>query len=114
MSKYGSRKTVVDGVTFDSKREANRYGELKIMERANLIEDLKLQPKYELLKGYTNGEGKRIRAMSYIADFEYRDKISGLITVEDVKSPATRTQVYLIKKKLFEKKYYPLTITEVM
>lgn len=111
MSKYGNRKTVVDGIAFDSKREANRYSELKIMERAKLIGDLKLQPKYELLKGYTNGEGKRIRAMAYIADFEYRDKISGLITVEDTKG--VKTEAYRIKKKLFEKKYHPLTIKEI-
>lgn len=111
MSKYYNRKTEVDGIKFDSKKEARRYQELKIMERAKIITNLRLQPRYQLQERYTNGDGKKIREMSYVADFEYHDTVSGLLTVEDVKG--MKTKEYLLKKKLFEKVYYPLTITEV-
>lgn len=111
MTKYRAKKTTVDGITFDSKREAGRYCELKILARNGIIKNLRLQPKYILQEKYTNGEGEKIRAMAYVADFEYVDTISGLLTVEDVKG--MKTKDYLLKKKLFEKIYYPLTIIEV-
>jgi len=110
-SKYNAKKTVVDGITFDSKAEARRYGELKLLERAGLISKLKLQPKYVLIPAYTNGNGRKIRAMHYIADFEYYDHERKRIVIEDVKGHKTRE--YKLKKKLFEKRYKPMTITEV-
>lgn len=109
--KYRSKKTEIDGIVFDSRREAARYCELKILVRNNIIKNLRLQPKYVLQEKYVNGEGEKIRAMAYVADFEYVDTISGLLTVEDVKG--MKTKDYLLKKKLFEKIYYPLTITEI-
>lgn len=108
--KYGNRKTEIDGITFDSKREASRYCELKILVRNNIIKNLRLQPKYVLQEKYKNGDDKSIRAMHYIADFEYVNEL-GELTVEDCKG--MKTKDYLLKKKLFEKIYYPLTITEV-
>lgn len=91
MSKYHATRTVVDGITFDSKREAARYAELKLMQRAGLISDLRRQVKYELIPKQ-QGE----RAVSYIADFVYSE--DGQTVVEDVKG--VRTPVYRIKKKL--------------
>lgn len=105
MSKYHAKKTEVDGIVFDSKRESERYLELKLMERAGAIRSLVLQPRFELQEGYTNAEGKKIRPITYIADFMYYDCDTGLTVVEDVKSLATKTQVYKVKKKLFEYKY---------
>ena len=90
-NKYHATRTVVDGITFDSKREAARYTELKLMQRAGLISDLRRQVKFELIPKQ-QGE----RAVSYIADFVYSE--DGQTVVEDVKG--VRTPVYRIKKKL--------------
>ena len=89
-NKFRAQKTVVDGITFDSKREAKRYGELRLLERAGDICDLELQPRYWLgtdddpvlikSKGYPNG-----RRVSYRADFRYYDKRDGWVVVEDCK-----------------------------
>lgn len=101
-SKYGNRKTVVDGITFDSKKEADRYIELKYMERAGLIRCLELQPKYCLIPTLEGSNGKIAqRAVYYRADFEYleKNKLGGWNrVVEDVKG--CRTDVYKLKKKL--------------
>jgi hypothetical protein len=75
LNKYRNVKTVVDGITFDSKAEARRYSELKLLERANEIRDLKLQPRYPLAIGdrpisIRNKHGVK-RKVVYIADFEY-------------------------------------------
>jgi len=91
VSKYHAKKTVVDGITFASKREATRYTELKLMQRAGVISDLRRQVKYELIPKQ-QGE----RAVSYIADFVYTE--GGQTVAEDVKG--VRTPVYKIKKKL--------------
>jgi hypothetical protein len=91
MSKYGARKTVVDGITFDSKKEAARYQELRLMERAGLIRDLKRQVKYELIPKQP-GE----RAVKYTADFTYTE--DGETVVEDVKGVKTRD--YVLRRKL--------------
>ena len=97
MSKYRNIKTIVDGIKFDSKREAQRYGELKLLVKAGLITDLKLQPKFELIPKH-NGN----RALAYIADFSYAE--DGKKIVEDVKGMETKE--FKIKKKLFEY-FYP-------
>lgn len=88
-SKYGNVKTQVDGITFDSKREANRYCELKLMEREGSIKDLQLQVPYEI---QVNGK----KVCKYIADFVYVENDKQKI--EDAKGK--RTAVYQIKKKL--------------
>jgi hypothetical protein len=109
MNKYRNVKTLVDGITFDSKKEAKRYSELKILEKAGEISRLRSQPKYLLQPSYQNGT-KKIRAIHYIADFEYNNKYCETI-VEDVKG--MKTDVYKLKKKLFEYIYQPLTINEI-
>ena len=90
-SKYGNVKTVVDGHTFDSKREARRYGELLLLLKAREIFDLTLQPAFPC-----EVNGKFV--CSYLADFMYRKRGGMIYTVEDVKG--VRTALYRLKKKL--------------
>lgn len=101
-SKFNARKTVVDGITFDSAREAKRYSELKLLERAGAIRDLELQVRFELIPSF-DCDGKHYRPTSYIADFTYVDAKTGKEVVEDVKG--MRTDVYRLKAKLFAFKY---------
>lgn len=104
MSKYGAVRTEVDGVSFASKREARRYGELRLMERAGHIADLTLQPRYPL-----QVNGKLI--CTYVADFTYFPAGEGAFrVVEDAKG--VRTDVFKIKAKLFHA-LYGIQVTEV-
>lgn len=91
MNKYNAKKTYVDGIAFDSKKEAKRYQELKLLERGGVISDIDCQVKFELLPKQ-DGE----RAVKYIADFVYKE--NGQVIVEDVKGK--KTQVYILKRKL--------------
>lgn len=101
-SKYNAKKKVVDGHTFDSKREAERYCELKLFVRAGEIRDLELQPRFLLQDKFVDKQGNKHRKIEYVADFLYIDK-QGRNVVEDVKG--VLTDVYKIKKKIFLKKY---------
>ncbi len=101
-NKYRAKKTVVDGITFDSKAEARRYSELKLLQMGKRIKDLCLQPKFELQAGFTH-KGKKIQAISYIADFSYTDCDTGTFVVEDVKG--MRTKDFNLKYKMFLKRY---------
>ena len=101
-NKYKNKKVVVDGIKFDSKKEANRYLELKLMEDNDYIKDLELQKKFELIPKYEIN-GRKVRAMNYICDFYYYDVLNKKYIVEDVKG--MKTQVYKLKKKMFEYKY---------
>lgn len=96
--KYHNRKTVVNGHTFDSKKEANRYSELLLLERAGAIHDLRTQVKYVLIPSQRSKETGKIieRECSYKADFVYTE--GGETVVEDVKG--YRTKEYIIKRKL--------------
>lgn len=100
--KYHNRKTVVDGITFDSKKEANRYIELKQAVKQGIIKDLVLQPRFELQESFKL-KGKTIRKIEYIADFSYTDVKNGITVVEDVKG--IKTDVFKLKEKLFLKRY---------
>lgn len=100
MSKYHSKKTLRDGILFDSKAEADRYTELKLLEKAGLIQDLKLQPEYELQPKFKYHK-KTERAITYKADFEYMEGVTTV--VEDVKGFVTKD--FAIKRKLFLHKY---------
>lgn len=113
--KFHNRKVVEDGQTFDSRKECRRYRELKLMQSAGMIHGLQRQKKYVLIPaqrepdtvGKRGGKikGKLIeREVSYFADFMYYDK-DGNVVVEDVKSPATKTKEYIIKRKLLLFKY---------
>ena len=113
MSKYHSVKVVYDGIEFHSKKEAQRYQQLKLMERAGFIANLQRQVKYELIPAqYIDGKCVE-RAVTYTSDFEYDEmvplrqrsvmvdanaRMPGGHIVEDVKG--MRTDVYKIKRKL--------------
>ena len=101
MSKYHSTPTEVNGIRFDSKREANRWAELRLLERAGKIEKLKRQVKYLLIPSQYR-DGKCIeRECSYLADFVYVK--DGHLVVEDCKG--FRTPEYKIKRKLMLQLY---------
>lgn len=101
-SKYNAKKTVVDGIEFDSLREADRYCELKLLEKAKEIRNLELQPRFLLQDKFKDKQGNTHRKVEYVADFMYIDKC-GKTIVEDVKG--VLTDVYKLKKKLFLKIY---------
>lgn len=108
--KYHNEPDTRGDIRFDSRKEARRYDTLMLMLRAGQISELRLQPQFTLHEAYTTPEGKRVQAIRYQADFSYvRD---GQLIVEDVKSKATKTRVYEIKKKLMREKY-GVEITEV-
>lgn len=92
-NKFGAKKTVLDNITFASRAEAQRYADLKLLERIGEITDLELQPAFDLV---VNGQ----KVCRYIADFRYRETATGETVVEDVKSAPTRTPEYRIKRKL--------------
>ena len=101
-NKYGNRKTFVDGYEFDSIAESLRYQELKLMVHAGEISSLVLQPRYCLQPTF-RVDGKRIRAIHYVADFDYYDNAIEALVTEDVKG--VQTAVFRLKHKLFQKRY---------
>ena len=110
-NKYHAKKTWMKGRVYDSKFESEKAFELQLKQRAGLIKDLQEQVPFVLQEGYVNNQGKKIREIVYIADFVYEE--NGNKIVMDTKSPATRTDVYKIKKKLFEKRYQEYIFIEV-
>jgi hypothetical protein len=104
-SKMHNIKTEVDGHRFDSKKEAKRYGELKLLEKAGKIRDLKIKTRYLLQEGFRY-QGHKIQDIEYEDDFSYYDPEIDRIVIEDTK-PSTKfkTDVYKIKKKLFLYKF---------
>lgn len=99
MSKYGNHRTVIDGIRFDSKREAERWCELRLLERAGEIKELQRQVSFELIPAQKNG---KVKPVKYVADFTYETRY-GKYVVEDAKG--VRTEVYKIKKKLMLERY---------
>lgn len=109
-NKYNAQKIVRDGMEFDSHKEYRRWQELALLLKAGVISDLERQVKFTLIPtqrevdsvGPRGGikRGKVIeQECAYVADFVYRDS-DGVMVVEDVKSEATRTPEYIIKRKL--------------
>ena len=109
-NKYSNKKVIVDGHTFDSMKEARRYGELKLMVRAGVIKDLELQPAFELIPTIRT-ETETLRKTVYKADFRYTDIKTGGVVVEDVKG--YKTDVYKLKKKMLLHKYPNINFREV-
>lgn len=121
--KYGNQKTVravgENELIFDSLKEARRYDELMLRLRAGNIRELKLQPEFTIREAFCTPEGVKVRALRYRADFSYEERVPLLRNngksedeetlwrkvVEDVKSDATKTRVYAIKKKLLIEQY---------
>lgn len=100
--KYHNRKTVRHGITFDSKREADRYDELRLLLKAGEIHDLKLQQTYNLVGAQRTPTGAAVRAVTFIADFVYYTR-DGKTIVEDAKG--FKTKDYIIKKKLMLERF---------
>lgn len=105
-NKYRNRKTVRNGISFDSQKEADRYDELMLMQCSGAIKDLKLQPEFTLQEAFKTPLGEHVRAVRYRADFSYQratePDCTGIVywipVVEDVKG--FRTKEYELKKKL--------------
>lgn len=124
-NKFHAQPDTRGDIRFDSRAEARRYDELMLLLKSGQIGDLKLQPQFTLQEAYTTPEGKRVRAIRYQADFSYEQRHefttlnsvaypeeSWSLVVEDVKSKATKTRVYAIKKKLMQERF-GIEITEV-
>lgn len=128
-SKYHNVKAVVNGIRFDSKKEARRYLQLMDALREGVISDLRLQQDFTLQEAYTTPEGERIRAIRYQADFTYKIQWAGYnvptsisfddleywrsvverfghgaMVVEDTKSRPTKTPQYIMKYKMMADK----------
>jgi hypothetical protein len=108
-SKYKNVKTEVDGIKFDSKKEALLFSGLKLSEMVGDITGLERQVKYELIPSQTRSDGSKERAVNYIADFQYR-KRNGVLVVADAKG--IKTPDYIIKRKLMLH-VHGITILEV-
>jgi hypothetical protein len=109
-NKYSNKKVILDNIKFDSKAEKNRYMELKILEKSGLIKELELQKEFELQPSFKKN-GKTYRKITYKADFYYFDNHLNRYVVEDVKG--YKTDVYKLKKKMFEYRYPDLELLEV-
>ncbi|MFC5449055.1 DUF1064 domain-containing protein [Paenibacillus aestuarii] len=113
-SKYRNEKVNVDGITFDSQKEARYYNTLKILKRAGEVKDFILQPEFILFEGYIRKhDNKKIRPIKYIADFKviWSD---GRVEIVDVKSSKEfKTQVYRLKRKILEGRYPDIYLKEI-
>lgn len=104
-NKYKNKKTIRNGRTFDSIKEADRAGELELLQLAGHITGLEYQPEFEICPR-VKWNGKTLRVRKYRADFAYIDAKSGMKTVEDVKSDITKKiPVYTLKRQLFLSQY---------
>ena len=101
-AKYGNVKTVIDGIKFDSRKEATFYGKLKLMKRAGEILDFEMQPEFEYYVSFVANDRKFGYIRKYIADFKviFPD---GRTEIWDVKG--VKTAIYKQKKKIIEKLY---------
>lgn len=90
MRKYNNEITTIDGIKFASRLEAERFQQLRLLEKAEEIEALQLQVEFQILTGWTNPDtGERTRSKYYVADFVYYDKQSGKWIIEDTKGVET-------------------------
>lgn len=97
MNKYRAKKVEFDGIAFDSKKEAARYAVLKLLERGNVIDNLKLQVAFELAPSVVI-KGRKKPALRYYADFVYFE--CGKVVVEDCKGALT--DMYIAKRHLMK------------
>lgn len=96
MTKYYNKKTVCNGIKFDSKKEADRYVVLTLLQRVGKISDLQVQVPFELIPSQKVDGITVERPCVYYADFVYRE--NGKLVVEDTKG--VKTKEYIIKRKL--------------
>ena len=112
MHKYRNRKTQIENIVFDSKKEAQRYCELKLLEKKGEISQLQRQVPFELIPAEVGADKKKLRSIVYIADFVYLTEKDGVPRkdIEDVKG--VKTAVYRLKKRLMWH-LYRINIEEV-
>lgn len=106
--KYGNKITEVNGIAFDSKKEAAYYEDLLWRQRTGAVKSIELQPKFVLQPGYKR-DGKKIRPIIYRADFKVTEA-DGHIYYVDTKG--MKTPVYLLKKKMLLYKYPDIDFRE--
>jgi len=116
-SKYLNIKATRNGQVYDSKAEAARYTELRLLEMAGEISDLERQPKYTVLDGFRDGFGKWHRVVTWTPDYRYFDKQAGHWVVEDVKGGdgrwSTKTTDWSLRTKLFRLRYPDIEVRVV-
>lgn len=98
--KYGNTKVTRDGMTFDSKREADRYEQLKHEQLAGAISGLEMQKRIKLFAGQAPLKYASGRSAFYVADFFYFDEQKRFWTIED--SKGFRTREYKLKRSIVE------------
>ena len=108
-NKYKNNEIIINGIKFDSKKEANYYSELLLLKKGKVVKDIELQKPFVLQEGFRY-KGQAIRAIKYIADFEvaYAD---GHVEVVDTKG--FKTKEYLLKRKMLLFKYPDINFVEV-
>jgi hypothetical protein len=112
-NKYHAQVCTVDGIRFDSRKEARRYERLKILAVAGEIYDLELQPEFAItVLELWRPEGQMIHCGRFRADFRYVETQTGEVVIEDTKSPPTRNTAYRLRKRLVEA-IHGVTIREV-
>ena len=114
-NKYQAHAVRVDGILFDSQREAARYGELKLLAQAGRISSIEIHPGFPLIvkELFRDGGPEILHTVGmFHADFKYRDHRLGAWIVEDVKSQPTKTEAYKLRKKIVEA-VHGITITEI-
>lgn len=112
-NKYHNTKVIYNGIKFDSKKERDRYIQLKQLHSLGIIESLELQPKF-LLLDTIHYKGKTYPKTYYKADFKYKTK-DGVEIIEDVKSKITsKDKTYRIKIKLLLYKYPNIEFREII
>jgi hypothetical protein len=113
MNKFRNQPVEIDGHRFASKKEAKRYCELKLLQKAGEISNLEIQPRFKLLINGSALKYESGRQATYVADFAYFDPSRERRIVEDVKSPATKTPLYKLKRALVEAIYPAVKIVEI-
>jgi len=115
-NKYQAHAVRVDGILFDSQREAARYQELKLRQLAGEISHLEIHPGFALIVPQLSGDELPVAVFHTVgmfhADFKYRDHRTKAWVVEDVKSQPTKTEAYKLRKKIVEA-VHGITITEI-
>lgn len=109
-NKYGNRRVTMNGETFDSQKEARRYAELELLQRAGEIRDLKRQTRFTLMCGTVQLRYSSGRAVVYVADYTYADRRKGwAVVIEDAKG--CRTDVYKLKRAIMKANGYEILET---
>ena len=117
MTKYHAKKTTIDGITFDSRLEAERFQQLRLLEQAGEINNLTLQPEFQIFIGRRDSKtGEKVKSRYYVGDFMYIDKTGHKVIVEDTKgveTPEFRLKWDLVKSQYPEYEFRKVTREDV-